>query len=408
MSQVRRNELITFTALAVLAVSACGARQTAPTSSFSELAREVDTEEYLDTSAVDIHRVFGPKDMHSLGELEQGRFRVHMIDVGTGLAILVQGHDFSLLYDGGSADDSKNHTLVSYLYSALGPSGGKGCRRPHDGFGPDHDNTTERKLDHVILSHPHSEHANMLAEVFGCYKVGNLWDVGRPNAVKAYRQLWKAAAAEDGIALHTVAAVPNNRVMKIGKSRIEVSSSTDWEQFEEGSVIQLGEGARATVLHADAGAKNDFNENSLVLRVDLGATSLLLTGDAEGGMRNSVLAPATDIEGHLLDNWKDAIDVDILQVGQHGSLAGNRREFLDAVSPSFALLSSGPTRYRGDPLPDPTVVASIERTGALVLRTDEHDAAGCVVYDVFGHDNRRPGGCDNYVIEIGPSGPRGR
>ena len=34
----------------------------------------------------------------------RGRYRVHMIDVGTGLAILVQGHDFNMLFDAGSGD----------------------------------------------------------------------------------------------------------------------------------------------------------------------------------------------------------------------------------------------------------------------------------------------------------------
>lgn len=395
MSQVSRNTLIGLTAVATLAGSACGGRQ-APrsTETISELAREVDTASHLDTSAVDVHRVFGPKDLRRLGALREGRFRVHMIDVGTGLAILVQGDDFSLLFDGGSADDSDSGTLISYLFAALGPSGARACTPSDDLDLYASKDRAENKLDHVVLSHPHSEHANMLAGVLGCYDVDNLWDVGRRSPAKAYKQLMKAAAAEDGLTVHTVAKIEN--------------APARWEQFEEGTVIQLGEGATATVLHADARPKNDFNENSLVLRLDLGGTSMLLTGDAEGGMRNSVDAPATDIEGHLLARWNDAIDVDILQVGQHGSLAGNRTEFLRAVSPSFALLSAGPTRYRGDPLPDPTVVAAIERTGAMLLRTDEHDASGCVVYDVFGDDHRRPGGCDNYVIDIGPSGPQGR
>jgi len=35
-----------------------------------------------------------------------GNFVVHAIDVGTGLAIFVEGPDFTLLYDAGSNDDS--------------------------------------------------------------------------------------------------------------------------------------------------------------------------------------------------------------------------------------------------------------------------------------------------------------
>ena len=53
-----------------------------------------------------------------------GTYRVHMIDVGTGLAILVQGHDFNLLYDGGTNDaGEKPLRVVSYLAQAIGASG---------------------------------------------------------------------------------------------------------------------------------------------------------------------------------------------------------------------------------------------------------------------------------------------
>lgn len=59
-----------------------------------------------------------------------GSYRVHLIDVGTGLAILVQGHDFNLLVDGGSGDDSRgisatenSSRLLAYLWDAIGPSG---------------------------------------------------------------------------------------------------------------------------------------------------------------------------------------------------------------------------------------------------------------------------------------------
>src|SRR5688572_28967106 len=44
-----------------------------------------------------------PADVPS-GPPAAGHFRVHTIDVGSGLAILVQGHDFNLLFDGGSGD----------------------------------------------------------------------------------------------------------------------------------------------------------------------------------------------------------------------------------------------------------------------------------------------------------------
>ena len=48
----------------------------------------------------------------------QGPYRVHVIDVATGLAIFVEGPGFTLLYDAGSNDDSRggaNNRVVAYL-----------------------------------------------------------------------------------------------------------------------------------------------------------------------------------------------------------------------------------------------------------------------------------------------------
>ena len=47
-----------------------------------------------------------------------GTFVVHAIDVGTGLAIFVEGHDFTLLYDAGSNDDTArgaDNRVVAYI-----------------------------------------------------------------------------------------------------------------------------------------------------------------------------------------------------------------------------------------------------------------------------------------------------
>src|SRR5689334_23208984 len=36
-----------------------------------------------------------------------GTYQIHLIDVGTGLAILIRGADFAMLYDAGSNDDKE-------------------------------------------------------------------------------------------------------------------------------------------------------------------------------------------------------------------------------------------------------------------------------------------------------------
>jgi competence protein ComEC len=95
--------------------------------------------------------------------------------------------------------------------------------------------------------------------------------------------------------------------------------------------------------------------------------------------------------------------VDILQVGHHGSETSSRLEFLNAVSPQWALIGAGPKKYSGHVLPDDSVVSALVDVvgdASRILRTDENDAAGCSVADRIGDDDHRPGGCDNYILDF--------
>ena len=111
--------------------------------------------------------------------------------------------------------------------------------------------------------------------------------------------------------------------------------------------------------------------------------------------------PAGDVEAYLMENFAADIDVDVLQVGHHGSIASSRLEFLRAVSPRLALISSGPTRNPGNVVfPEAETLASLEALGVETYRTDLHDSH-CPEADRIGMDDEWPGGCDNYLLELG-------
>ena len=325
-----------------------------------------------------------------------GTWRLHLIDVGTGLAVLIQGADFSLLYDAGTGDPSERPSrVVAYLAAALGPSGGPACVEP--GAAPA---ATRRTIDHVVLSHPHLDHASALDLVLHCYQVATVWDAGRVNHAVFYRDFLTAVAASSGARYRTAAPPPADRTIAVKGIAVVMPPAVHWDTFSEGDVVELGAGARFTLLHAEAKAHPDPNQNSIVIAVELGRTRVLLTGDAESGPRADPAARLGDVEAHLVDQFAAAIDADILQVGHHGSKTSSRRAFLAAVSPSLALISSGPKAYKGTVLPDREVVAALAELGATVLRTDEHDAA-CPSKVRLGAPTG-PGGCDSYIITIGP------
>lgn len=79
--------------------------------------------------------------------VQPSNYKIHVIDVGTGLAVFVESKNFALLYDAGSQDDlhdGDENRVLAYIHAVR----------------PD-----LRRLDHVILSHPHKDHVQLMPDV---------------------------------------------------------------------------------------------------------------------------------------------------------------------------------------------------------------------------------------------------
>ena len=98
------------------------------------------------------------------------------------------------------------------------------------------------------------------------------------------------------------------------------------------------------------------NNDSLVLRLRFGRHTFLLTGDVE-----------KQIEYRMLGE-NELAHADVLKVAHHGSKTSTTEDFLNAVSPAFAIISDGFENSYGHPHPD--VIARLEQHHAGILRTD--------------------------------------
>ncbi len=331
-----------------------------------------------------------------------GKFRVHAVDVGTGLSILIQGKDFTMLYDGGSGDDlagGANNRLMAYLAASLGPSGPAACTPNGDGW-PQIARPLI-KIDHVFLSHPHQDHDSLLPDVLRCYDVRHVWDSGDNNNRQGYQEFLAAAVARPGVIYHNAGGHLAGETVTVAGLPITLPAGT--RSFAEGDVITLGNHAKATILHVDGSVTSDENLNSIVVRVQLGTTSLLLAGDEEAGDRSPPTSPEGAVEADLLARHSAELAVDILQVPHHGSSTSSRLPFLQATHPAVAIVSAGPKAYSGVVLPDQSIIDAITAlpNGPTILRTDVNDTtiAQCAV-DRIGRETTHSGGCDNWVIEV--------
>jgi competence protein ComEC len=314
-------------------------------------------------------------------------FTVHAADVGTGLAVFVEGEDFSLVYDGGSNDDTAigdKNRLTAYL------------RAVKPGL---------KTVDHVVLSHPHRDHVELLADVISDYTVSNVWDSGAINPICGYRRFLEAVS-KSSASYHSGAKDGGKRRIDFGKVVCSLPATVTFDhaaRIVEGEPVKLGERATMTFLHVDGERHgDDFNENSLVTVLDLDGTKVLLMGDAEAGGRDAPSKPpsAKSVEGYVLAKYKDLIRADVLIAGHHGSKSSSRKTFVDAVSPKVSVISAGPTKYQTVVLPDAVIVDELKEAGEL-FRTDIKDAACGKNKEKIGPDaDGNPGGCDNVQIKI--------
>ena len=83
--------------------------------------------------------------------------------------------------------------------------------------------------------------------------------------------------------------------------------------------------------------KRQTNNTSLVLRIDYGNTSYLLTGDMEKTAETDLVNSGANLKA------------DVLQVGHHGSSTSTGYLFLNAVLPEMGVISCGTGNKYGHP-----------------------------------------------------------
>jgi beta-lactamase superfamily II metal-dependent hydrolase len=340
-----------------------------------------------------------------VGKPSPGTYVVHVIDVGTGLAVFVEGEDFALLYDAGSKDDTArggSNRVVAYLH---------------------HVRPDLRRIDHLVLSHPHQDHSELMPDVLASFAVGNLWDSGALNPICSYRLLLKGAASTPSVAYHDSLAGSGSHSAafgvkpcygrSLGAETLHIPRGT---QITAHLAVPLGRNASMTFLHAD-GNVTEFNDASVVVRLNLGSRHILLPGDAQGGARRAPTDPLAprSVEKQVLDCCRADLAADVLVAGHHGSMTSSRTAFLDAVGAKVYVVSAGPTKYQTVILPDQNVLDELNGRGT-VWRTDATDKRILALTAApgtpcesnlakIGPDNdNRAGGCDNVIVFVASDG----
>ena len=241
-------------------------------------------------------------------------WQIEFFDIGQGLAVLVRSNESTLLYDTGPSYHpyyvAAKAEILPYLQAR---------------------NIT--KLDYLFISHSDNDHSGGANTILHNIDVKHLYSGDSTVMNQALSQ----------------------------RHNLQKDNHLTYEQCLKGQYFKLGH-LSVEVLSPIKEGKDD-NNNSCVLKVSDGVSSLLLTGDINKDVERSLLYNAK-IEGKL-----KLLTSDILVAPHHGSKTSSSIDFIKQVNPHWVIFSAGyKNRWK---FPILEVVQRYQKLGVIQITTGE-------------------------------------
>jgi competence protein ComEC len=211
---------------------------------------------------------------------------LYFLDVGQGDSILVKTASKNILIDGGPTSAGKGVVSALQAYNVS-------------------------RIDLMVATHPHADHIGGLITVLqSTIEVQDIIYNGYNYTSITTFNNWKNLALT-----HNLTQASRGQVHAMSPTiNFTVLSPTGPTQFS-----------------------TDLNAQSIVMKLQVGNTSVLFTGDAQ-----------SDTEQFLVSSGSDLSSL-ILKVGHHGSSTSTSQAFLTEVNPTYAVISAGIDNTYGHP-----------------------------------------------------------
>lgn len=247
-------------------------------------------------------------------KFEDGKTHIIFCNVGQGDGILIRTPSGLDIINDGGPDDSI-----------------LGCLSRHMPF-------WDRKIELMLLSHPHTDHITGLVSVLNSYQVSAFATEKLNNNTAIYRKLEK--------------------VLQDKNLKTQYIYAGDSFQISDGLSFKIlspsKEFIERTSPNGKIGKTKEFA--SLISLASFGEFDLLLTGDSQ----------TEGLKEALADNFGS---IEVFQVPHHGSKYGTDLEILDILKPKLAVISVGENKYGH---PSSSVLKILGDLKIPFFRTDQH------------------------------------
>lgn len=193
-------------------------------------------------------------------------------------------------------------------------------------------------IKYLVLTHPHADHIGGAREILSTYPV--------------------ETAILPPIEYGT--DVFNRTIQALRECEVELVYPYPGDVFELGEAI-------ITVYGPHPVAYENENNWSIVLMIEYAGRRILLTGDAETEAEMDMLAHSDGLP----------LKADVLKIGHHGSNTSSAYQFIEAVSPDYAIISCGDDEY---PHVD-TALTLVDCGVSQILTTETHGGIRIYIYE---------------------------
>lgn len=229
-------------------------------------------------------------ESEAISEDQDTNIQIHYLDVGQANCTLIKYGNIEFLIDGGNYGDGND--ITNYIKDL-----------------------NVDNIEYVIATHPHEDHIGGLPKIMSYFSVDNIYT---PYIKEEYKP-----------------------TTKIYNSLNTIIDTKDIDEYNpnNGDIIYSDENLKFEILFDGRIDSNDLNDYSIVTKMTYKDVSFIFTGDS------TIPSEELLLENNDINNLK----ADVLLIGHHGSSTSTSKEFLDAVSPNYCIISCGAGNEYGHP-----------------------------------------------------------
>ncbi len=241
--------------------------------------------------------------------------RLYFFDVGQGDSEMIEMGTYQILIDGGP-----NDSVLSQIGKAM-PA-------------------TDRKIDAIVLTHPHADHLVGLNQILDRYEIGKIYYSGVDYESNIYKEFLNKVKSKNIIL----------EVPEVGQ-KINL--------FPEGKLEFIWPGKKYVGKKVSA----DLNNTSQVARFCYFTHCTFFTGDLEIGEQKLML------DYYLKNNSINIFQSEVLKLSHHGSTNGTDQTLLDIIRPKIAVIEVGAKNNYGHP--HAVILDLLQKANIQQYRTDK-------------------------------------